>query len=248
MFNCAVAVVFIFHSESAIAVGTGFGQLFRGIGEIFAQRRTLCTHDLSGQVGGVALSAALFQSLLNAELHKRITGEGAEEVGNSYCNVSFLLANFVVSQTIRKIRHSATLVAHLPPELQRAARDSYAVGLRAVFIMAACSTFIAYLVRLPVSCIHVLHVSFSTDRTCRFQTNLSILNRDAYPSMERRSRRRHMWIRLRTLSRSLKSQKRKRSKTWKSDTRTNTRKSHRCGRSRFLADAGCRRTSLPTAS
>ena len=32
----------------------------------------------------------------------------------------------------------------------RAARDSYAISLRAVFIMAACFTFLAYLARLPV--------------------------------------------------------------------------------------------------
>ena len=48
-----------------MAVGTGFGQLFRGV----------------GQVGGVAISAALFQSILNTELHKRIHDEDAEEVG-----------------------------------------------------------------------------------------------------------------------------------------------------------------------
>ena len=47
-----------------MAVGTGFGQLFRGV----------------GQVGGVALSSALFQSILNDELRKRIQGEGSEEV------------------------------------------------------------------------------------------------------------------------------------------------------------------------
>ncbi|KAJ3551201.1 hypothetical protein NM688_g4846 [Phlebia brevispora] len=50
--------------ESALAVGTGFSQLFRGI----------------GQVSGVGLSAAVFQSSLNTELHKRIVGDGAEEV------------------------------------------------------------------------------------------------------------------------------------------------------------------------
>lgn len=101
--------------QSQMAVGTGFGQLFRGI----------------GQVGGVAISAALFQSVLNDELHKRISGNNSEE-------------------TISRIRHSATLVARLPPDLQRAARDSYAIALRAVFIMAACSTFLAYLARLPI--------------------------------------------------------------------------------------------------
>lgn len=101
--------------ESSMAVGTGFGQLFRGI----------------GQVGGVAISAALFQSVLNSELHKRIQRPNAD-------------------QLITKIRHSATLVAKLPPDLQRAARDSYAVSLRAVFLMAAGSTFLAYCARLAI--------------------------------------------------------------------------------------------------
>ncbi|KAH9939440.1 MFS general substrate transporter [Amylocystis lapponica] len=101
--------------QSLMAVGTGFQQLFRGI----------------GQVGGVAFSAALFQTILTAELHNRISGPDSEEM-------------------ISRIRHSATLVAHLPPDLQRAARDSYAVALRAVFIMAACSTLLAYLVRIPI--------------------------------------------------------------------------------------------------
>ncbi|KAI0344962.1 MFS general substrate transporter [Trametopsis cervina] len=101
--------------QSALAVGTGFAQLFRGL----------------GQVGGVAISAALFQSILNVELHKRIHGPDAES-------------------TISRIRHSTNVVAQLPPDLQRAARDSYALGLRAVFILAACSTFLAYLARLPI--------------------------------------------------------------------------------------------------
>ena len=55
-------------TEDAMAVGTGFGQLFRGI----------------GQVGGVAISSALFQSILNVELHKRIHRPDAEEVSCRY--------------------------------------------------------------------------------------------------------------------------------------------------------------------
>ncbi|KAF9228964.1 vacuolar amino acid permease [Gyrodon lividus] len=101
--------------ENSMAVGTGFGQVFRGI----------------GQVSGVAVSSALFQSKLDSELYKRIQTPDAAE-------------------TISMIRHSATLVARLPPDLQRAARDSYAVALHAVFVLAACSTFLAYVVRLPL--------------------------------------------------------------------------------------------------
>lgn len=100
---------------SALAIGTGFSQFWRGV----------------GQVSGVGLSSAIFQSSLNTELHKRISGQGSEEL-------------------ISRIRHSATLVAELPPDLQRAARDAYAGSIQNVFIAAACSTFIAYLIRFPV--------------------------------------------------------------------------------------------------
>ncbi|KAF9646609.1 MFS general substrate transporter [Thelephora ganbajun] len=101
--------------QSAMAVGTGFGQLFRSV----------------GQVGGVAISSAIFQSVLDRELRKRIHGPDANEI-------------------IRKIRQSAKLVVSLPPDLQRATRDSYDKALRIVFIMAMCSTLVAYIVRLPI--------------------------------------------------------------------------------------------------
>jgi MFS family permease len=101
--------------QSHMAVGTGFVQLFRGM----------------GQVSGVGVASALFQYTLSAELRKRIHGAGANEL-------------------INRIRHSATLVATLPPETQRAARDSYAIALRAVFTMAAFSTAVAFIVRLPI--------------------------------------------------------------------------------------------------
>ncbi|EIN07892.1 vacuolar amino acid permease [Punctularia strigosozonata HHB-11173 SS5] len=101
--------------ENAVAVGTGFGTLFRGI----------------GQVGGVAISSALFQSRLDKELRRRIHGPDAHRI-------------------ITSIRHSAQLVHHLPPELQRKARDSYAIAIKAVFTFAAVATGLAFLVRLAV--------------------------------------------------------------------------------------------------
>ncbi|KAG6836131.1 hypothetical protein H0H93_011051 [Arthromyces matolae] len=97
--------------ESQMAVGTGFGQLFRGI----------------GQVGGVAVSAAIFQSRLDTELRQRFTGPDAEEM-------------------IMKIRHSSQIVATLPPELQMQARDSYEVSLRTVFTFSAISTLLAFVI------------------------------------------------------------------------------------------------------
>ncbi|KAJ7221383.1 vacuolar amino acid permease [Mycena pura] len=101
--------------ESQMAVGTGFGQLFRGI----------------GQVGGVAIASAIFQSRLDTELRRRIHTPDAEEL-------------------IMKIRRSSAFIRELNPDLQRDARESYAIGLRTVYIFAACSTFLAYCVRLPV--------------------------------------------------------------------------------------------------
>ena len=47
-----------------MAIGTGFGQVFKGI----------------GQVGGVAISSAIFQSSLESELRSRIHRPDAEDV------------------------------------------------------------------------------------------------------------------------------------------------------------------------
>ncbi|KAF8636888.1 hypothetical protein AX16_010944 [Volvariella volvacea WC 439] len=108
--------------ESQMAVGTGFGQLFRGV----------------GQVGGVAVSSAVFQSLLDSELRKRIRTPDAEEL-------------------ILRIRQSARLLEKLPLDLQRLARDAYAASLHTVFVMAACSTLLAYMIRLPIPDKHLDH-------------------------------------------------------------------------------------------
>ncbi|KAH7335239.1 MFS general substrate transporter [Rhizoctonia solani] len=102
---------------SQLAVGTGFTQLFRGV----------------GQVLGVALSSAFFQSVLDRELRSRITGENADE-------------------WILRIRHSSKLVGKLEPHLQRAARDSYSTALRYVFLYAAACSLISFILRLWVSC------------------------------------------------------------------------------------------------
>jgi hypothetical protein len=64
-------------------------------------------------------------------------------------------------QLIKKIRQSARLITSLPPDLQRIARDSYSASLKSVFFFAACSTMLAYLVRLPVRPFHASHPSQS---------------------------------------------------------------------------------------
>ncbi|KAJ6509204.1 vacuolar amino acid permease [Mycena vitilis] len=102
-------------SASQMAVGTGFAQLFRGI----------------GQVGGVAISAALFQAQLDSALRARIHTPDAEEV-------------------IRNIRRSSDFIRTLAPAEQRAARNAYAVGLRSVYVLAACAALLAYVARIPI--------------------------------------------------------------------------------------------------
>ncbi|THV06874.1 vacuolar amino acid permease [Dendrothele bispora CBS 962.96] len=102
--------------ESHMAVGTGFGQLFRGI----------------GQVGGVAVSSAIFQSFLGKELWRHL-GDRPD-----------------APELIKQIRQNARLVATLPKDIQRPVRDSYAASLKAVFYFSAASTLLAYIVRLPI--------------------------------------------------------------------------------------------------
>ncbi|KAJ6567003.1 vacuolar amino acid permease [Mycena capillaripes] len=101
--------------ESQMAVGTGFAQLFRGI----------------GQVGGVALSSALFQAQVDTALRERIHTPDAEEL-------------------IRKIRRSSAFIRTLAPDEQRAARDAYAIGLKSVYVLAASATLLSYFARLPI--------------------------------------------------------------------------------------------------
>ena len=65
-----------------MAVGTGFGQIFRSVGQVraVAQVVELSLTRRSAQVGGVAISSAIFQSVLDRELRERIHGPDANEV------------------------------------------------------------------------------------------------------------------------------------------------------------------------
>ena len=68
-----------------MAVGTGFAQLFRSVGQVGAFPRVFeafSNHHLV-QVGVVAISSAVFQSILDRELGKRIHGSDANEVSQS---------------------------------------------------------------------------------------------------------------------------------------------------------------------
>ncbi|KAL1746467.1 major facilitator superfamily domain-containing protein [Schizophyllum fasciatum] len=96
--------------EKDMAVGTGFGQLWRGV----------------GQVCGVAVSSAIFQSRLETELQARIIGD----------------------EVISRIRQSASYLFELDGETQRLARDAYDASLKSVFLFAMIATGLAYTARL----------------------------------------------------------------------------------------------------
>lgn len=121
---------------------------------VYASPLTISSTLLSGQVGGVAISSSIFQSNLEHNLRQRIHGPNADEVSrladsHYYTQMTYLFFPFL--QTIMRIRQNARLISTLPPDLQRIARDSYDLSLHRVFFFAACSTLLAYLVRLPVS-------------------------------------------------------------------------------------------------
>lgn len=104
-----------FVDKPSMAVAMGFVQLFSGL----------------GQVSGVAISSALFQTILSGELRERLHGPDSEKL-------------------IKRVKHSSEIVRQLPLDLQRPVRDSYGIALRAVFLLAATCTVLAYLVRIPI--------------------------------------------------------------------------------------------------
>ncbi|KAF4609247.1 hypothetical protein EYR40_001600 [Pleurotus pulmonarius] len=103
-------------------------------------------------------NAVVLQTMLIALL-AHLPGSSPGRVSEAHSNpcsqnrkwpLALALVSFSEALWITKIRHSARLVGSLPPELQRTARDAYAISLKQVFIFASVATFFAYLVRLPI--------------------------------------------------------------------------------------------------
>ncbi|MBW0480770.1 hypothetical protein O181_020485 [Austropuccinia psidii MF-1] len=108
-----------------ILVGIGFSAISTAalvaiIASIPSKDMAVCTgltylFRYTGQVVGVAASAALLQSIVTGELERRIVGPGSAEI-------------------IRRIRHESSIVKNLPDGLYKtAAIASYKVALRDVF-------------------------------------------------------------------------------------------------------------------
>jgi len=85
----------------------------------------------TGQVLGVSLSGTLLQAVLTKQLRKRITGPDASEI-------------------IERIKHSTTIIPELPTHLRVAAVNSYADGLKAVFILQVVWNVLAFACCLPI--------------------------------------------------------------------------------------------------
>lgn len=93
-------------------MATGFVQFWRGLGQVLA----------------VAISSAIFQSLLAKNLARIISDP----------------------ELIKSIRSDSRVVLTLPIEQQKLARLAYGDSIRVVFAFAAAMTFFAFLVRLGV--------------------------------------------------------------------------------------------------
>ena len=120
-----------------VAVATGVLFLFR----------------TTGQVLGVSLSGAILQAVLTKQLQKRIKGPGAFEVWSSPSlqpPTRFPDPRAPPMQVIEQIKHSTTIIPDLPTPLREAAVNSYADGLRVVFICQIVWTFLAFVCCLPI--------------------------------------------------------------------------------------------------
>ncbi|CBQ72205.1 related to multidrug resistance protein [Sporisorium reilianum SRZ2] len=98
-------------SKDKAAVATGTVYLFRSL----------------GQVVGVSLSTALFQMLLQSQMHRNITPELLPHPEDGWPGVE---------QLISALRHDASLVPTLhPPALRHAAQLSYMHAIKWVFVL-----------------------------------------------------------------------------------------------------------------
>ncbi|KAJ7368135.1 vacuolar amino acid permease [Mycena albidolilacea] len=103
-----------------MSVATGITYLFR----------------TTGQVLGVSLSGAILQAVLLQKLRMRIQDPRSAETSSRL--------------SLPPFSHSAESIRDLDPQWKKAAVDSYADALRAVFIFQAAMAFLAFLTCLPI--------------------------------------------------------------------------------------------------
>lgn len=142
-------------SESVMAVGTGFSQLFRSVGQVRSITSVVGPIRTTTRCRSPAWPSPRRFSSPFSIVNFGSGSTGPDQTRYHRNQIFHIHSSHVLfpppPKVIRRIRESAKLVVSLPPDLQRPARDSYDVALRIVFIMAMCSTLMAYIARLPVS-------------------------------------------------------------------------------------------------
>lgn len=93
---------------------------------------------LRSKVVGVGVAGAILQGVLTSQLRQRITGPGSEEL-------------------IRKIRTEATSIIYLPKDLRLKAVQSYAMGLRYVFLLVGALSIINTILAFSVRALYDSH-------------------------------------------------------------------------------------------
>ena len=157
-------------AESAMAVGTGFGQLFKSVGQVRSVTSVIEPLQTVTRSRSLVLPS---HRQFSSRPSIRNSRKGSRGLGllRYLSRIFHSFGDLPSLQIIKKIRESAKLVVSLPPDLQGPARDSYDAALRTVFAIAMCSTLMSFLVRLPVSIgrrrsVVRLHLMIS-----RFRTN-----------------------------------------------------------------------------
>ena len=124
-------------AREGVAVATGILYLFR----------------TTGQVLGVSLSGAILQAVLTKQLQMRITGPGASEVRSSFSlqpPARFADPRAPPMQIIERIKHNSAIIPELPTPLRDAVVNSYADGVKVVFICQVVWAVLAFACCLPI--------------------------------------------------------------------------------------------------
>lgn len=134
-----------------MALGTGFGTLFRGVGmsllELAAFPMLMYpTRRPSWRSGNII-------SYFPIQTHTRAshTDNRSKCRGGKLSRLFSWNFPWCTTQLITRIKQQSNLVVSLPPDVQRAVRDAHSTSIKAVFVYAACLTLVSYAVRLAVS-------------------------------------------------------------------------------------------------
>jgi hypothetical protein len=141
-FNCWII-------EKQVALGTGFGTLFRGIGMSplgpagFLMMSSFRPSGRSGYIIG-------YFPIQTHTRASRADNRSRCRRGKA-CRLLSWSSFWCFAQLITRIQRQTNLIGSLPLDVQRAVRDANSASIKVVFNYAACLTILGYIVRLGVS-------------------------------------------------------------------------------------------------